>query len=224
MKERTSRLQKLITYALILIGILGAGFLVYVVVDHLSTDVSSTSPEANFLHETPAILQQVEPEVEPETTLPDAVPSESEERADVPIGIRIGQRAPDFSLRSLENENVSLSDFRGKVVILDFWASWCGPCRDSMPRLEDTARSLASHVVLLGVNLDRNEEAAASYLATNNFDSMIALHESYASSLGVFKLYGGGGIPKTYVIDQHGVIRFAGHPAHLSQQTIERLL
>lgn len=207
MQEQTNRLQRGITYALIIIGILGTGFLVFLAVDRPSIDAPATLPE-----------------IEPEGIPSDAVAFEQEEPADVPTGIRIGQRAPDFHLRSLENEAVALSDYLGKIVILEFWASWCGPCRFTMPELENIARSLASDVVLLGVSLDRSERNAANYLASNNFDAMIALYESYASAFAVFQTYGDGGIPKTYVIDRDGIIRFVGHPARLSRQTIERLL
>ena len=158
MQERTNRLQRGVTYALIFLGILGTGFLAFIVVDHLSLS-------------TPAIL----PEAVSEDTLPDAIAFEQETPTEVPIGIRIGQRAPDFRLLSLEDEAVSLSDFLGRIVILDFWASWCAPCRLTMPGLEGIASSLPSDVVLLGVSLDRNAENAANYMASNDFDVMIAV-------------------------------------------------
>jgi thiol-disulfide isomerase/thioredoxin len=145
-------------------------------------------------------------------------------RADVPVGIRINQRAPDFLLQSLDNESVALSDFLGRVVILDFWASWCGPCKTTMPGLESLARALSPDVVLVGVSLDQVAANAIGYLATNHFDAMIALYESYAAAYAVFQTYGGGGIPKTYVIDRTGIIRYVGHPASLSRQTVERLI
>lgn len=207
MQQRANRLQKGIAYTLILMGILGTGFLVFQVVD-------------NLLINAPEML----PETEPEGTLSSAVVSDQEEPSDVPIGIRIGQRAPDFDLRSLENEPVSLSDFLGQIVILDFWATWCGPCKLTMPGLDTIALSLAPDVVLLGVNLDRNAADAADYLASNNFDAMVALHESYASAFAIFRTYGDGGIPRTFVIDRGGIIRYVGHPARLSRQAIERLL
>ena len=207
MQERANRLQKAITYALIFVGILGIAFLVFLVVDRPSIDAPTSLPE-----------------IESEGIPTDVVVFEQEEQADVPIGIRIGQRAPDFRLRSLENEAVALSDYLGKVVILNFWASWCGPCRLTMPELEDIARSLTTDVILLGVNLDRSKQNATNYLASNNFAAMITLYESYASAFAVFRTYGNGGIPKTYVIDRAGIIRFVGHPARLSRQTIERLL
>ncbi|MCK4570420.1 TlpA family protein disulfide reductase [Candidatus Bipolaricaulota bacterium] len=211
MQKQTNRQQKLLTYALLLIGILGIGFLIYVVVDRVLLSTPAVSPLPN-------------PEA---AAAPNPIASETEaidDMAGVTIGIRVGQRAPDFRLRSLDNENVALSDFLGRVVILDFWASWCSPCKSTMPGLENLARELAPDVVLVGVSLDRSAVNASSYLASNNYDAMIALYESYTSAYEVFKTYGGGGIPKTYVIDRTGIIRYTGHPASLSRQAIERLI
>ena len=216
MQERENRQQKVIAYALLLIGLLGIVFLIYAVVDRLSYTPAIISPQAN-----------------PEASISDPIASElevpaetevTEEVTAVAVGIRIGQRAPDFSLQSLDNENVALSDFLGSVVILDFWASWCGPCKSTMPGLEDLARELAPDVILLGVSLDRTAAAASGYLAANDFDAMIALYESYTAALGVSQTYAVSGIPKTYVIDRDGVIRYVGHPASLPRQTIERLI
>lgn len=207
MQEQAKRLQRGVSYALITIGIIGMGFLTYLVIDNLSTNevVTLSENETEEIHS-------------------DDVAADQEVVSNVPIGISVGQRAPDFHLLSLDNEVVALSDFLGRIVILDFWASWCVPCQLTLPGLETIARSLAPDVVLVGVSLDRNAENAANYLATNKFDNMIALYESYASAYAVFQMYGGGGIPKTFIIDQQGVIRFVGHPAQLSQQTIEELL
>lgn len=206
MKERTRTLKQIITYTLLFVGILGIGFLIYIVVDHLSPNTQATDPT-----------------ISANAPLSETVTAAPEEPSEIPIGIRVGQRAPDFQLRSLENNDVALSDFLGKVVILDFWATWCTPCRLTMPGLEDIARTSASDVTLLGVNLDRKEETAVDYLASNDFDAMIALHQSYDAAYRVFERYGGGGIPKTYVIDRDGIIRYVGHPASLSRQTIEQL-
>ncbi|MBE0635152.1 TlpA family protein disulfide reductase [Candidatus Bipolaricaulota bacterium] len=182
------------------------GFLIYRVVEQLSPSTLAVA--------TPDSITQ------PSQTAPVAVTQDAE----ISIGIRIGQRAPDFRLASLDHEDVSLSDFRGKIVILDFWASWCGPCKSTMPGLEDLARTLASDVVLLGVSLDRSEANAADYLDANNFHAMIGLYGSYADAYRVSGTYGVTGIPKTFIIDRDGIIRYVGHPASLSRQTLERLL
>jgi peroxiredoxin len=143
----------------------------------------------------------------------------------VATGTRIGELAPDFALRSLDGTSVSLSRFRGRVVILDFWASWCGPCRDTMPSLHDLWHDVASRGVdLVGVSLDRTASAASSYLASNGFGDMTALWESAEASQAVASLYGVRGIPRTLIIDRDGIVRFNNHPALLDRAVLEALL
>jgi len=141
------------------------------------------------------------------------------------VGPRVGQLAPDFTLASLQGETVSLSQFRGKVVILDFWASWCVPCRSSMPALHALWRDVEDRgAVLLGVSLDRTAAAATTFLENNGYNDMIALWGSLAAADAVRVRYGVGGIPRTLVIDREGIVRFNDHPAYLKPSTVEPLL
>ena len=140
------------------------------------------------------------------------------------IGYRVGNHAPQFSLPSLDDDSISLSDYRGRLVILDFWASWCVPCRLSMPSLEAMARELGDDVVLLGVSLDRSEAEARSYVRSRGYTDLVALYGSLSAARGVARDYGVLGIPRTFVIDREGIVRFAGHPGHLSRHLVESLL
>ena len=170
------------------------------------------------------------PEPEPAQVLAPALPiteqaTASPTQALVATGSRIGERAPDFSLRSLGGEIVSLAQFRGRVVILDFWASWCGPCRATMPALHALWQDVASRgVVLVGISLDRSEAAAATYLAANGYGDMVALWESLAAAQSVASLYGVRAIPRTVVIDRNGMVRFNGHSATLGRALLESVL
>lgn len=206
MSAKPSRVQRAVSALLIIAGVVAVGFLVTIVWDRLSPSepVSQTDSATE--------------------SQPDAETQPIDKPADVQTGIRVGQRAPDFQLPSLDNVNISLSDHLGSVVILDFWASWCGPCKLTMPGLEHLAESLAPDVVLLGVSLDRRASDASDYLSSNSYDAMIALYGSYTAAYNLFQTYGNGGIPRTFVIDREGIIRYVGHPASLSRQVVEALL
>ena len=143
----------------------------------------------------------------------------------VPTGIHAGEAAPGFTLKDFNGKSVSLSDYRGKVVIIDFWASWCAPCRSSMPGLKGLQKAYQDQgVVMIGVSLDRTEAAAANYLKDNGYDDVIGLWESASASQNVARLYGVSGIPHTLVLDRNGIIRFVGHPLRLTRAVIESLL
>jgi thiol-disulfide isomerase/thioredoxin len=117
----------------------------------------------------------------------------------VPTGTNVGERAPGFTLEDLNGESVSLSDYRGKVVIIDFWASWCAPCRSSMPGLKELHKAYQDQgVVMIGVSLDRTKAEAANYLEDNGYDDV--------------------------VLDRYGIIRFVDHPLRLTRAVIEPLL
>jgi len=152
----------------------------------------------------------------------------SPEREDEPalsIGPRPGQLAPDFTLRSLRGEPVTLSGFRGQVVILDFWASWCAPCKITFPALHALWQHFIDRdVVLVGVSLDRSRADADAYLTAAGYDDMIAVWESRTASLAVADRFAVEGIPHTLVIDPDGVVRYKGHPTGLTREALEKIL
>jgi len=137
----------------------------------------------------------------------------------------VGKTAPDFTLRSLDGERVTLSEFRGRVVILDFWASWCGPCQRSFPALHALWSSVSDQGVdLVGISLDRSESNARGFLASTGYTDIIALWQSLAASSTVASAYCVSGIPHTLVIDREGVVRYSGHPARLTLDRVESIL
>lgn len=130
--------------------------------------------------------------------------------------------AEDFSLVSLDGEAVSLSDLRGSVVLLDFWASWCAPCIKTFPALHELQEAFADRGVdLLVVSLDASAEASREHLLEQGFPTDNVLWGSLKEARAVQRLYGVIGIPRTFLIDRDGLIRFDGYPRNLTAETIE---
>ncbi len=112
--------------------------------------------------------------------------------------------APDFTLRSSEGHNLRLHEQRGQIVMVNFWASWCAPCKVELPhlnRLYDKYR--ASGFVLLGVNIDEDPRLAASIAQRMGLKFPILLDSDKA----VAKRYDLGTMPSTVIIDRDGRVR-----------------
>lgn len=113
--------------------------------------------------------------------------------------------APDFTLRTLDGRNLRLQEQRGRVVLVNFWATWCGPCRVEMPhlnRLHDKYR--AAGLVLLGVNVDEDPRAAAGVAAKLGVQFPVLLDTDKAVS----RLYDLNSMPSTVLIDRDGKVRY----------------
>jgi len=133
--------------------------------------------------------------------------------------------APEFTLENLDGTPISITDYRGQVVLLDFWATWCRPCRKSFPALHELQRAYEDEgVVLLVVSIDKTAQAAREYLEANGYPTDTVLWQSLEAAREVKALYGVVGIPRTIVIDREGIIRFSGHPDNLTDEDIEQLL
>ena len=113
--------------------------------------------------------------------------------------------APDFTLQSSSGDNVRLAEQRGQVVMLNFWASWCGPCRKEMPLLDEMSKRYSSAgFVLYGVNVEEDNADAKKLIKELGVTFPILYDtESKASSL-----YGVDAMPTTVVIDKKGEIRY----------------
>lgn len=129
--------------------------------------------------------------------------------------------APQFSLENLEGKTVTLAELRGKLVLVDFWASWCGPCKSTFPDVQElAARHADEGLVLLVVDLDRSPDAARTYMHEHGFSEEFVLHGSFAAAQAVKELYKVGGIPHTVLIDREGQIRFSGHPTRFGEDDL----
>jgi peroxiredoxin len=129
--------------------------------------------------------------------------------------------APEFSLESLNGETVTLSALRGKLIILDFWASWCQSCTKTLPGLDELAVRLADRdVVLLAISLDRTEKAAREYASAYGLSANSVLYGSLNEARAVKELYGVASIPRTFLIDREGLVRYSGGPSGVTEELV----
>ncbi len=114
-------------------------------------------------------------------------------------------RAPDFTLHAADGRNVRLDELRGQVVLVNFWATWCGPCREEMPRLNQLYEKFhKSGFVLLGVNIDDDPNTALTTANKLGVSFPVLLD----TDKKVSKLYDLSTMPSTVVIDRDGKVRF----------------
>jgi peroxiredoxin len=115
-----------------------------------------------------------------------------------------GKPAPDFTLDSRSGEPLSLAGYRGQVVMLNFWASWCVPCKQEMPLLEDIQRKYGKlGFTLIGVNVEPDSAAANKVLEKIPVSFPIV----YDTESKVSKLYDVAGMPSSVIIDRKGQVR-----------------
>ena len=119
-----------------------------------------------------------------------------------------GDRLPPFALSAWDGGRVQSDDVAGKVLVVDFWASWCVPCREALPAIDAMAGRLRDRgVLVLAVNVDRNRKAADAWLAERLPQSRMTLaHDPEGAFLA---RVGAAGMPAAYVVDRDGAVRFA---------------
>lgn len=120
--------------------------------------------------------------------------------------LSVGTTAPDFTLNSLKGEEIHLKQLRDRTVFLNFWATWCAPCRKELPELERFYRTYKdSGLVVLAVNVDQQRSNVENFLVEAKIDSLIVLLDPAAKAVG---LYNPQGMPASFLIDRQGVIRY----------------
>jgi thiol-disulfide isomerase/thioredoxin len=117
-----------------------------------------------------------------------------------------GGATPSLELRDLDNRLHRLADYRGKVVLINFWATWCGPCRDEMPSIQELKRKLAGRpFVVLAVNLDEPETRIRKFLTEVKVDFPVLLDPERKVSKG----WDARILPASYIVGADGRIRYS---------------
>lgn len=134
-----------------------------------------------------------------------------------PVNAGDGKRAPEFTVASLrDGDDISLADLRGRPLVLNFWASWCVPCRKELPSFERVNRSLREEVTFLGINHQDSRSRALDLLA----ESGVTFRSGYDPEGKVGRAYGLYGMPTTVFITADGRVA-ATHAGEMKQADLE---
>jgi peroxiredoxin len=139
------------------------------------------------------------------------------------VGPQVGNLAPDFKFMNPGGKNISLSDLRGNSVMLNFWATWCGPCKVEMPLIQELSHDeekAAEGLVLLTVNSGESADKVASFMNEHGFSFPVLLD----TQGGITQAYNVRAIPTTFFIDRDGIIKDMKIGAFSSGAEIEQKL
>jgi peroxiredoxin len=114
-----------------------------------------------------------------------------------------GLKAPDFTLPTLDGKEVKLSDYAGKIVFLNIWATWCAPCKEEMPSMQKLFELMrGKDFVMLTMSIDEKKETVEAFMKENKLTLPVALDQQQKVS----PLYRITGVPESYIIDKSGMV------------------
>jgi peroxiredoxin len=118
--------------------------------------------------------------------------------------LKEGRPAPDFTFSDLEGRKVSLSDFRGKVVLVNIWATWCPPCRDEMPSMQKLyERFKGKNFEILAVSIDGNAHEAVAPFVQKLHLTFPVLLDPKGKTEGLYRITG---VPESFIVDREGIL------------------
>jgi len=134
----------------------------------------------------------------------------------MPVDSMLNDKAPDFVLKDINGKTVSLVDYKGKVLILDFWATWCVPCRESFPAVQKVLNKYKDDSAVSFLFIDTREKTdnyidlIKKFLDENHYTFKVILDEKGPEGIPnkTYKQYVMPGIPTKFIIDKNGIIRF----------------
>ncbi len=132
---------------------------------------------------------------------------------------KVGQQMPSFSVTTLDGTQLKIADLKGKVVIVNFWATWCPPCLVEMPRLEKEVwrkYKTSTDFVMIAIAREQSEQEIAGFKKENSFSFPMAADPKREA----YRLFGSGGIPRSYVVGTDGQILYQSvgyNPAEFDQ-------
>ncbi len=142
----------------------------------------------------------------------------------IALGQRLGQPAPDFVLPDRSGQMISLRELRGRVILLDFWATWCRPCRRTMPHVQKWHEQYKDRgLKVIGVNIEGPLPRVFRYLDAGKYAFTVVFDQGNWRSQ-IVQLYGVHSIPYTFLIDRRGIIRYRGHPLRLPERLLQAVL
>jgi len=137
--------------------------------------------------------------------------------------VRTGEAAPPLELSTLDGTSVSLEALRGRVVVLNFWATWCGPCRVETPELQAFGTQAGDEVAIIGVNVQEPPSIVAPFVSEYGVTYPIVLDEAGATT----RVYRVTGLPTSVFLDRSGIVRdrFVGPMTRdVLERRVQRLL
>ncbi|MGM0471078.1 MAG: TlpA family protein disulfide reductase [Bacillota bacterium] len=134
---------------------------------------------------------------------------------DRPVKAKVDFKAPNFTLPTLKQKQINLSDYKDRVILINFWATWCPPCRAEMPYIQQLNEEMSDKVKILAINVREKPTQVKEFIKKNNYNFTILMDQEAE----VANKYLVRGVPKTIVINRNGIIK----GEHVGSMNLEQM-